>query len=128
LPDGRRVETREVAGLNRRDAWAVLRVPGHGLAALPRGRVPGVGDSVFVLDSRDDGTRVIGQTSVVGEGKGAAGGPPRLVMAEGAAAGSPVLNGAGEQVGFASAADEGRLGESGGQFLAPQIAHTRTTT
>jgi len=127
LPDGRRLETREIGAWSRRDGWAVIRVPEHGVAALPRGIATGVGEALFVLDTYDDGGRVIGKTSVVGEAKASATGR-RLLLADAVAAGSPVLNGSGEQVGIASASSETTLGEVGVRFARSPVGHSRGST
>jgi hypothetical protein len=127
LPDGRRLETHEVGAWSRREGWASLRVPGHGLTALPRGKATGVGEELFVLDTNDDGSRVIGKTTVVGEARAPATGR-RLVLADRTAAGSPVLNGAGEQVGVTSPSGEMPLGETGSLVYDTSVRHSRVGT
>jgi hypothetical protein len=123
LADGRRLTAEEVGGWSRADGWAVLRAAGHGLPVLPRAASrPAVGDPVFVLDEREDGSRVLGQTSVIGEKK-AGGGRSHLLLADGAAAGALVLNGEGAQVGTIVLPGDVQLGEAGSSFaLAPRAA------
>lgn len=97
-----------MAGWSRRQGWAILRLPGHGLTVLAQGRPGGVGETVFVLQPREDDSRSIGQSAIVGEGADSS-----LRLADPVAIGSPVLNAAGELVGVVVEADEPSLGEAG---------------
>lgn len=116
LPDGRAVDVREIGARNRREGWAVVRVPGHGLDVAPAAsRRPEVGERVFVLDTMDDGARVIGEASVVGQGAFSTGrAAPRLNAFF--ASGSPVLTEGGELIGFVVRGGEGGLGPAGVRF------------
>lgn len=99
LPDGRTREAQEVGTWNRKEGWAVLRLPGHGLTVLPPATAPAaVGSRVFVIGAEEDGGRTIQEESVNGEialrvGRRA----PRL--GNPAHAGSAVLTGRGELLG-----------------------------
>jgi hypothetical protein len=68
LPSGKQVETQELAGWNRRQDWAIVKVSTDVDAQLtfakPNSAV--VGDRCYVLDSDSTGNRVIGSTSIVG--------------------------------------------------------------
>ena len=105
---GGRAETQAVSAWNRRQGWAVLRFPGHGLAPLLRAAsFPAVGERCFVLNTAEDGSRVIGEASVVGQEPSSLG-RPRLNSWF--AAGSPVLDERGDMVGIIAAAHEETLG------------------
>jgi hypothetical protein len=94
----RTLESSEVGEWDRRDGWAVLSFPGHGLTALKQSNTPlGVGDRCFVLDSGGDGSRVIAEAAVVGQEA-----PPsaRPRLNSGFAAGSPVVDENGDLVGI----------------------------
>lgn len=106
---GDRAETQEISGWNRRQGWAVLRLPGHGLSTLPRAAVfPAVGERCYVLDTAEDSSRVIAEASIVGQEPSPLG-RPRLNSWF--AAGSPVLDERGDLVGMvAAAAAEDTLG------------------
>jgi hypothetical protein len=108
LADGRTTETREVAAWNRKEGWAALRFPGHRLTVLPRGSTATIGQRVFVLDTTDDGTRVIDESRVVGRGTFGTG-RASLRLQSGGAAGSPVLNERAELIGI-SVGHEPELG------------------
>lgn len=104
---GGKAETHAVAAWHRRQGWAVLRFPGHGFSSLPRASVPAVGERCFVLNTAEDGTRVIGEASVVGQE------PPPLArprLSSWFAAGSPVLDERGHLVGMIAAASDEPLG------------------
>jgi hypothetical protein len=103
----RQLESQEIGEWHRREGWAVVPVPGHGLVALSRGPGPlVVGDRCFVLDSAEDGDRVITEAGVVGQ-EGSPG--ARLRLSSGFAAGSPVLDDRGDLLGIVTApgAEEG---------------------
>jgi hypothetical protein len=117
LGDGRRVETREMLAWNRRQDWALVSLNGHGLKPLPRAepRLWAVGDRYWVIDSLEDGGRVIQEASIVGTDP-ASPGRPRLNS--GHAAGSPVLDGQGRLFGVvAGSGPEARLGSTGLSIL-----------
>jgi hypothetical protein len=99
LPDGGRRDVLDVGAWSRREGWAVLRVPGHGLTVLPAAGGPAaVGSRVFVVGAQEDGGRTIQEESVNGEVTLRAGRrAPRLGGA--AYAGSAVLTGRGELLG-----------------------------
>jgi hypothetical protein len=99
LADGRTREVQEVGTWNRKEGWAVLRLPGHGLTVLPPATAPAaVGSRVFVIGAEGDGARTIQEESVNGEiGLRAGRRAPRLGSA--AHAGSAVLTGRGELLG-----------------------------
>jgi hypothetical protein len=95
---GRQLESQEIGEWDRRQGWAVVPIPGHGLVALSRSPGPlTVGDRCFVLDSVEDGGRVITEAGVVGQEASPAG---RLRLSSGFAAGSPVLDDRGDFVGM----------------------------
>ncbi len=103
----RQLESQEIGEWHRREGWAVVPFPGHGLVALSRGPGPlVVGDRCFVLDSAEDGDRVITEAGVVGQ---EASPGARLRLSSGFAAGSPVLDDRGDLVGIVTApgAEEG---------------------
>jgi hypothetical protein len=111
----RRLELQEIGEWDRRQGWAVVPVPGHGLAALARGSGPlVVGDRCFVLDSVEDGGRVITEAGVVGQETSPV---ARLRLNAGFAAGSPVLDDRGDFVGIVAGpvAEEGP-GPAGMQY------------
>lgn len=115
--DGHRLETQQLDNWDRRADWALVHFPAHGLTPLPPAE-PGsakVGDRCFVLDSLEDGSRVIGEVSIVGEDRGAG---RRLRINTGAAAGSPVLDEHGRWIGVISAGSEASLGPVGIALLA----------
>jgi len=99
LPDGKVRDVQDVGAWNRREGWAVLRLPGHGLTVLPSANGPAaVGSRVFVIGAQEDGGRTINEESVNGEtalreGRRA----PRLGGQ--ALVGSAVLTGRGELLG-----------------------------
>jgi Trypsin-like peptidase domain len=99
LPDGRTREVQEVGAWNRKEGWAVLRLPGHGLTVLPPATAPAaVGSRVFVIGAQEDGGRTIQEELVNGEIALRAGRrAPRL--GNPAHAGSAVLTGRGELLG-----------------------------
>lgn len=99
LPDGRSRDVQDVGAWSRREGWAVLRLPGHGLTVLPPSGVSAsVGDRVFVIGAQEDGGRTIQEEAVNGEIALRAGRrAPRL--GTGAFAGSAVLTGRGELLG-----------------------------
>jgi hypothetical protein len=107
---GGRFESREIVAWQRPEGWASLTFPGHGLPVLPRASGPPlVGDRCFVLDTADDGSRVIGEASVVGQEQSALG---RLRLNQEFAAGSPVFDERGDLLGVVvTAPREARLGQ-----------------
>ena len=113
VSDGRRLEIADVKAWNRREGWAVLSAPSHGLTPLPHSVKPvDIGDGVLVLDSGFDGTWVIGEASVVG--RGAFGIGRTLKLQSGFSVGSPVLTGGAELVGtIVDAGPAAALGEVG---------------
>ena len=95
---GATLESREVGGWNRRGGWAVLRFPNHGLTTLKRSAASlGVGERCFVLDSGEDGSRMITEAAVVGQEA-----PPSSLarLSLGLAPASPVLDGKAELLGI----------------------------
>jgi hypothetical protein len=106
---GRTIETQEVAGWDRKQGWALLRLPGHGLAPLPRAEAAAaVGDRCYVIDSVEEGGRIIAEAGVVGQ-EPAPLARPRLNS--GFAVGSPVVGEHGELLGMVvGAAAEESLG------------------
>jgi hypothetical protein len=66
---GRAIDTKIVAGWNRRQDWAILQVAGIEAPAFAVANVDswGVGDRCFYLDAAGPGNRVIVATSVVGK-------------------------------------------------------------
>lgn len=95
---GRRLESQEIGEWDRRQGWAVVPVTGHGLVALaPRPSPLVVGDRCFVLDTVEDGGRVITEAGVVGQETASA---ARLRLNAGFAAGSPVLDDFGDLAGI----------------------------
>lgn len=112
LPDGKRREFQEVGAWNRREGWAVLRVPAHGLTVLPPAAAPApVGSRTFVIGAQEDGGRTIEEAEVKGEAALPAGRrAPRL--GSGFPVGSAALTGRGELLGVVVGgqdAPEGRL-------------------
>jgi len=114
---GQRLESQEIGEWDRRQGWAVLRFPGHGLSPPARALGPAVvGDRYFVLDSVEDGNRVITEASVVGQEASSAA-RPRLNSAF--AAGSPVLDERGDLAGIVvGPAAEESLGPTAGMRFA----------
>ncbi len=101
---GERAETQEISGWNRRQGWAVIELPGHGLSPLPRAAAfPAVGERCYVLDTAEDGGRVIAEASIVGQEPSPLA-RPRLNSWF--AAGSPVLDERGDLVGMVAAAED----------------------
>jgi hypothetical protein len=99
LPSGRLHETRELAGWNRRQGWAIVPAPGHGLPVLPRSTaVMAVGDRVFAVHSGEDGSRLIAEAAIVGQEQGAS---ERFRVGAPLATGSPLLDDRGDLVGLA---------------------------
>jgi hypothetical protein len=95
---GRVIEAQTVAGWNRRQGWALVPVPGHGLARLtPSGTSLTIGDRAFAVHTDDEGGRVITEVGIVGEEQTAA---PRLRLSEYLASGSPLLDDRGDLVGL----------------------------
>ncbi|MGE0453977.1 MAG: hypothetical protein AB7O37_11360 [Vicinamibacteria bacterium] len=114
--DGRSVEAREIGSRNRREGWAAVRVPNHGLDVLQSAtRRPAVGERVFVLDTTDDGARVIAEASVVGQGTFSTG-RPLLRLHAPFAQGSPILSDGGQLIGFVVAGSDALLGPTGVRF------------
>ena len=106
LPAGRLLETSELAGWNRRQGWAVVPAPAHGLGVLPRSTTPmAIGDQLFAVHTSDDGSHVIAETSIVGQEQTA---PERFKVGSPLATGSPLLDERGDLVGlaFGGGADE----------------------
>jgi hypothetical protein len=99
LPSGRLHETRELAGWNRRQGWAIVPAPGHGLPVLPRSTAAmAVGDHVFAVHSGEDGSRLIAEAGIVGQEQGAS---ERFRVGAPLATGSPLLDDRGDLVGLA---------------------------
>lgn len=69
LPDGRRLETKEVAAWNRWQDWAIVKVAAGKTPTLPRAKdgVWAVGDRCFMLDAPEGGGRIILDGSVLGQ-------------------------------------------------------------
>jgi hypothetical protein len=93
LPDGSAQETRELGAWSRREGWAILRVPAHGLTPIPRqgAAVPEIGGAAFVLNTMRDGGHVISETAFAGRKQT---GPDRATfrLADWYTAGSPVMD------------------------------------
>jgi len=107
LPSGRLHETRELSGWNRREGWAIVPAPGHGLPVLPRSTAAmAVGDHVFAVHSGEDGSRLIAEAGIVGQEQGAS---ERFRVGAPLATGSPLLDDRGDLVGlaFGGSAEEG---------------------
>ncbi|MGA8221335.1 MAG: serine protease [Candidatus Acidiferrales bacterium] len=104
LDGGKSVTTRKVASWNRWQDWAVLTVDAAGVLALKT--VPDksgdVGDRCYSLGISQAGTRIISQTTIVGDSNQApAGRRLSLTVAfDPVAAGGPVLNEFGEVIGL----------------------------
>lgn len=93
----RQLESQDIGEWDRRQGWAVVPLAGHGLLAVSRSPgSPMVGDRCFVLDSGEDGSRVIAEAGVVGQEASPA---ARLRLNGGFAAGSPVLDDRGDLAG-----------------------------
>jgi hypothetical protein len=91
------LESQDIGEWDRRQGWAVVPLAGHGLLAVSRSPgSPIVGDRCFVLDSGEDGARVITEAGVVGQ---EASPSARLRLNAGFAAGSPVLDERGDLAG-----------------------------
>jgi hypothetical protein len=122
LAGGRRIETQALDNWDRRNDWALVRVPAHGLTPLPAA-APGaavVGARLFVLDALDDGSRVIGEAAIVGEDQA---GVRRLRLNAGFAAGAPALDERGALVGVISAGGpEATLGPVGVSLLPDRMS------
>jgi len=106
LPGGRLLETSELAGWNRRQGWAIVPAPAHGLAVLPRSTAPmTIGDGVFVLHTSEDGSHTITEANIIGQEQGAT---ERFRVGSHLATGSPLLDERGDLVGtaFGGAADD----------------------
>ena len=116
LPDGHALETDVVGGWSRSEGWAVLRAPGHRLKVLERsdGAELAIGSQVYVMGSMDDGSLIIIEPRVVGL-RGLPTGKEALRLSEGAACGSPVLDGIGRFAGVV-------IGESA-PMLGPMATH-----
>ncbi|HXG68733.1 MAG TPA: serine protease, partial [Blastocatellia bacterium] len=104
LPDGRRLETKEVLAWNRRQDWAILKVQSGKVAALGRA-APGswaVGDRCYSLDVPTEGNRVILEGSLIGKhNPTGAGERLNVSFSPGRwALGSPLLNEYGEVIGL----------------------------
>jgi hypothetical protein len=132
LGAGRALETSEVGTHNRKEGWAILKVPAHGLAIPPRASGgASVGQRVFVLDTAEDGSQVIAETAVVGRASFRSGRSSLRVQGV-AAAGSPVFNGRGEWVGIAAGDDAMSAGLGGGYSYrmgtSPEARHQRTSS
>jgi hypothetical protein len=99
MPSGRLHETRELAGWNRRQGWAIVPAPGHGLPVLPRSTATmAVGDHVFAVHSGEDGSRLIAEAGIVGQEQGSS---ERFRVGAPLATGSPLLDDRGDLVGLA---------------------------
>lgn len=122
---GGQFESREIAAWRRPEGWVSLSFPGHGLSVLPRASgAPLVGDRCFVLDTAEDGSRVIGEASIVGQEQSGLG---RLRLNQEFAAGSPVLDERGDLLGVVVAAPrEARLGQVPEFYTTPGTADLTT--
>jgi hypothetical protein len=96
-PDGRALETREIAGWNVHEDWALLRFAGAGGRPPSRApQEPEVGDRMYFLDFQGGSERVIIETTLIGR---SADGDLRLAdVASEAGHGAPVFNEYGEMV------------------------------
>lgn len=115
LPGGQSVEVQEILAWNRRQDWAVLKLPVKAPARLPRAenQTRKVGDFCYSLDSPSDGVRTITSGYIVGE-QSQPGSGPRLnvsFMPFRRAVGSPLVNEFGKVIGML------------GGWLVPGILH-----
>jgi len=96
-PTGRAQETDQVAGFDRRQGWAFVPAPAHGLVPLPRSATPmAIGDRYQAVNTGEDGGHVIGEAAVVGQEQGGSG---RFRVNGHFAAGSPIVNDRGDLAG-----------------------------
>ncbi len=100
LPDGRRLETKEVSAWNRWQDWAILKVDTGKVPIVARAKsgVWAVGDRCYMLDAPAAGGRVILDGSVLGQHDFPQAGP-RMSLSFAPtlkAYGSPVVNEYGE--------------------------------
>lgn len=103
LPDGRKLETDQVAGWNRWQDWALLKVDASAPVKLERAPANSwaVGDRCFTVDVPAEGNRIIVDENIVGmHAFPQAGDRLNLsAMPLAPATGSPVLNEYGEVIG-----------------------------
>jgi S1-C subfamily serine protease len=103
LPDGRRVETNQVAAWNRRQDWAILKLDVGKVPVLARAQANSwsVGDHCYTLDSPAEGNLVIVETGIIGKSS-LPGAGERINIAlsiSPAGIGSPLLNEYGDVLG-----------------------------
>jgi S1-C subfamily serine protease len=115
--DGTRIQADSVAGWNRRQDWAVLRVDTGKRAALRTAdsKSWSIGDHCYWLDTKTDGGRVIADGQIVGK-QSSAGWGERISISNifnVAATGGPLLNERGEVIGM--------LGGALPENLIPQV-------
>jgi hypothetical protein len=115
--DGTRSQADSVAGWNRRQDWAILRVDVGKHAALQTAdsKSWSIGDHCYWLDTKTDGGRVIADGQIVGK-ESHAGWGERISMSNvfnTAATGGPLLNERGEVLGM--------LGGALPDTLVPQV-------
>lgn len=103
LPDGRRLETREVSAWNRWQDWAIVKLEAGKVPTLLRAKngVWAVGDRCFMLDAPEGGGHVILDGSVLGQIDYPSAGPRMSLsfLPTWKAFGSPVVNEYGELIG-----------------------------
>jgi hypothetical protein len=103
LPDGKRLEVTALLGWNRPQDWAVIGATSPGgdalqLAATP----PAVGDRCYSVEVSAEAARILVEGSIAGQHTAGKAGPRLLAsfLTGFATRGAPVLNDAGELVGF----------------------------
>ncbi len=121
--DGTRIQADSVAGWNRRQDWAILRVDTGKHAALRTAdsKSWSIGDHCYWLDTKTDGGRVIADGQIVGKESHAGWGDRISIsnMFNTAATGGPLLNERGEVLGM--------LGGALPETLVPQVLRDPST-
>ena len=126
MPDGSRVETREILNWNRRQDWALLQVAAGTAPPLERAKADSwsVGDRCYSLNQATPGNWVIVPMDIIGKNQFPGAGD-RLNVTGGGAVGAPLLDEYGEVIGVmggsllpgASSLDGVRFGYSTGALL-----------
>lgn len=113
-------ETQEVVGFDRRQGWAILPAPAHGLVPLTVDATPlAIGDRFYAVTTGDDGGQVITEAAIVGQEQGPA---ARFRLNGHFAAGSPLLNDRGDLVGMVvSTSPAAELGPSALVVLSAEV-------